>query len=290
MANPISPLPPAPLPVTEKAPDGACDTHVHLLAGIDELPLFDGRTQDPAQTYAAYLADYKAHLSNLGISRGVIVQSIFHGTDNTVTVNAVRDMGAGFKGIGLLPDNATDANLDQFVAWNLKGVRLNYVHGGVLTWAGAKAMAPRLAERGLHIQMLMHADQHMSDLADDIAALPVPVVFDHIGWPSDMAKGPAHHGFQALCNALKDGDAYVKLSGLYRLAETPFDQTDAYVRALVQANPARCLWGSDWPHIMLNGVEMPQGADLWNAFLRAVPDAGTRHQILVQNPARLYDF
>lgn len=290
MAKPISPLPPAPLPVTEKAPDGACDTHVHLLAGIDELPLFDGRTQDPAQTYAAYLADYKAYLSNLGISRGVIVQSIFYGTDNTVTVNAVRDMGAGFKGIGLLPDNATDANLDQFVAWNLKGVRLNYVHGGVLTWAGAKAMAPRLAERGLHIQMLMHADQHMSDLADDIAALPVPVVFDHIGWPSDMTKGPAHHGFQALCNALKDGDAYVKLSGLYRLAEAPFDQTDAYVRALVQANPARCLWGSDWPHIMLNGAKMPQGADLWNAFLRAVPDAGTRHQILVQNPAELYGF
>lgn len=290
MANPLSPLPPAPQPVTEKAPEGACDTHVHLLAAPEELPLNAGRTQDPAQSYAAYLSDYKAHLANLGITRGVVVQSIFYGTDNTITVNAVRDMGPGFKGIGLLSDDASDADLDQFVAWNLKGVRLNYVHGGVLTWEGAKAMAPRLAERGLHIQMLMHADLHMDDLAADIADLPVPVVFDHIGWPSDMTKGPTHRGFQALSNALKDGDAYIKLSGLNRLANAPYTETDLFVRALVHANPERCLWGSDWPHIMLNGAEMPQGADLWHAFLRAVPDAATRHQILVRNPASLYDL
>ncbi|SEV99181.1 Predicted metal-dependent hydrolase, TIM-barrel fold [Cognatiyoonia koreensis] len=290
MAKPAAPLPPRPAPVSERAPEGACDTHVHLLAGTDELALYAGRTQDPAQPYAAYLADYKAHLENLGVSRGVIVQSIFYGTDNTVTANAVRDMGEGFKGIGLVPDAATDADLDRFVDWNFKGVRLNYVHGGVLTWDGVKAMAPRLAERGLHIQMLMHADLHMEDLAADITALPVPVVFDHIGWPSDMSKGPAHHGFQALCNALSDGDAYVKLSGLYRLSDAPHTATDAYVRALVRANPERCLWGSDWPHIMLNGAQMPQGADLWHAFLRAVPHADTRHRILVQNPAELYEF
>ena len=290
MAKPTAPLPPVPLPVEQTAPDGACDTHVHLLAGPDELPLYAGRTQDPAQSYAAYLSDYKAHLANLGITRGVVVQSIFYGTDNTITVNALRDMGPGFAGIGLLPDDASDADLDQFVAWNLKGVRLNYVHGGVLTWEGAQAMAPGLAARGLHIQMLMHADLHMAELAQDIATLPVPVVFDHIGWPSDMSKGPEHHGFQALCNALRDGDAYVKLSGLYRLSNAPYVETDAYVRALVQANPKRCLWGSDWPHIMLNGAKMPQGADLWHAFLRAVPDADTRHQILVQNPSELYGF
>jgi len=290
MGRPIAPLPPAPESVREMAPPDACDTHVHLLAGVHELPLFDGRTQDPAQSYAAYLSDYKAHLANLGITRGVIVQSIFYGTDNTVTVNAVRDMGPGFTGIGLLPDGATDADLDQFVAWNLKGVRLNYVHGGVLTWPGAKAMASRLAARGLHIQKLMHADQHMEELAADIADLPVPVVFDHIGWPSDMTQTPTHKGFQALCQAMRDGHCYVKLSGLYRLANAPFTDTDSFVRALVQANPKRCLWGSDWPHIMLNGAEMPQASDLWHAFLRAVPDPDTRHQILVQNPSELYGF
>lgn len=289
MAKPISPLPQFPLAVDVLAPADACDTHVHLLGAADEFPLFDGRTEDPAQSYAAYLAGYKEHLRTLGMTRGVIVHSIFYGTDNTITVQAVRDMGNGFKGIGLLPDGASNADLDQFVEWNLKGVRLNYVHGGVLTWDGAKAMAPALAARDMHIQMLLHADQHMEALAPDIAVLPVPVVFDHIGWP-DLTLGPNHPGFIALCKAMKDGDAYVKLSGLYRLCDAPYSDADAHVAALVAANPERCLWGSDWPHIMLNGAEMPQNDALWQAFLRVVPDPATRHQILVANPARLYGF
>ena len=81
MTKPIAPRPPTPLPVSEKAPEGACDTHVHMLGAPQEYPLFDGRAEDPAQNYAAFLADYKAHLANFGITRGVIVQSIFYGLD-----------------------------------------------------------------------------------------------------------------------------------------------------------------------------------------------------------------
>lgn len=290
MAKPIAPLPPKAQAAPHKAPPGACDTHVHLLAAPSEYPLFDGRTEDPGQTFAEYMQYYRAHLVALGIERGVVVQSIFYGTDNSVTVEAVRQMGPGFTGIGLLPDGATEQQLDHFADWNLAGVRLNYVHGGVLTWDGAKAMAPMLAERGMHIQMLMHADQHMEELADDVANCPVPVVFDHIGWPTDLAAGPDSPGFQALCRALSNGDAYVKLSGLYRLSNAPYDATDACVAALVAANPERCLWGSDWPHIMLNGAEMPAGINLWEAFHRVVPDEATRQKILVDNPAELYNF
>lgn len=290
MDKPIAPLPPMSIAVDTPAPANACDTHVHLLGAPEEFPLFDGRTEDPAQSFAAYMEDYRDHLGALGITRGVVVQSIFYGTDNSVTVEAVRQMGDGFKGIGLLPDGATDADLDQFAEWNLSGVRLNYVHGGVLTWDGAKVMAPMLADKGMHIQMLMHADLHMEELAADVAACPVPVVFDHIGWPTDLNAGPEHPGFQALCNALKAGDAYIKLSGLYRLDDAGYEQTDAFVAALVEANPERCLWGSDWPHIMLNGAQMPKTADLWSAFHRVVTDEATRHRILVDNPAQLYKF
>lgn len=289
MTFPIAPLPPAATPGV-LAPADACDSHVHMLAAPDEAPLFDGRTEDTATSYADYLARYRAHLAAIGITRGVIVQSIFYGTDNTITARAVADMGPGFTGIGLVPDDASDADLDLLVAQNLRGVRLNYVHGGVLTWGGALAMAPRLAERGLHIQMLCHADQHMADLADDVAACTVPVVFDHIAWPAKLAAGPTDPGFQTLCRLLGDGHAYVKLSGLYRLAAAPYLATDPFVAALVAANPERCLWGSDWPHIMLNGAQMPPANALWDAFHRAIPDPATRKTILVDNPARLYGF
>ena len=170
MTRPVSPLPPAARPHPHPAPPGACDTHVHLLAAPSEARLYAARTEDPAQPYAAYLAGYRAHLAALGITRGVIVQSIFYGLDNTVTIRAVRDMGPGFAGIGLLPDAASEADLDAFAATRLRGVRLNHVHGGVLSWAGARAMAPALAARDMHIQMLLHADRHMAEIADDVAA------------------------------------------------------------------------------------------------------------------------
>lgn len=289
MTKPVAPLPPQPQTSDNIAPEGACDTHVHMLAGPDEYPLYDGRTEDTATSYADYLARYRAHLDALGISRGVIVHSIFYGTDMSVTARAVADMGDGFKGIGLLPDGAPEAAFDQFADWQMKGVRLNYVHGGVLSWGGAKAMASALADRDMHIQMLMNADKHMAELAADIRELPVPVVFDHIGWP-DIAAGASEGGFAALCDALRDGNAYVKLSGLYRLCDAPYDQVDELVAALVAANPERCLWGSDWPHIMLNGAQMPHASALWDAFHRVVTDNETRHRILVDNPAELYRF
>ena len=280
---------------TKRAPNGACDAHIHMLAGLTEAPLWDGRVEDPAPNlrYADFLAAYIKQMQDLGISRTVVVQSILYGTDNSVTVRAVTDLNAqeGFaaRGIGLVTDQATDADLDRLVEQNLVGVRLNYVHGGVLSWAGVQAMAPRLATRGLHVQMLINTNRHMVELAKQIAALPVPVVLDHIGWP-DMALGPDERGFQALLRLLKTGNVWVKLSGLYRLCPPPYGAADAFVSALIAAAPTRCLWGSDWPYIMLADAEQPDSATLLEALASVCPNDETWHQILVDNPAELYRF
>ena len=289
--KPTAPAPALARPPHKKARPGSCDTHVHLLAAANEFPLYEGRAEDPpsGHTFQEWIRLYRRHLENLGCTRGVIVHSIFYGTDNSVTVAALREMGAGFRGIGLLPDQASEADLDQFVAWNMAGVRLNYVHGGVLSWQGAKAMAPKLADRGLHIQMLMHAHLHMNELQPDLQSLPVPVCFDHIGWP-DLTLGTGNAGLEALYQMLDSGKVWIKLSGLYRLANAPYFDTDEIVSRLVRANPERCLWGSDWPHIMLNGAEMPDAGSLMDAFYRVVSDEKARDQILIENPKKLYGF
>ncbi|QJF50702.1 amidohydrolase family protein [Roseobacter ponti] len=289
--KPAAGMPPDPRAPETKAPAGACDAHVHLVAAAGEYPLWDGRAEDPAPgpDLDGWLAIYRNHLETLGFSRGLIVHSILYGTDNSVTVEAVRRMGADFRGVGLLRDGATEAQMDTFTDQNMVALRLNYVHGGVLTWAGAKAMAPALADRGLHIQMLAHADRHLEEIAEDVRHLPVDVVFDHIGWPAD-GMIPESDGFRTLCNLLADGKAWVKLSALYRMCPAPYDRADALVAALVAANPERCLWGSDWPHLMLADAEMPVAAELLNAFHRVVSDRATRERILVQNPANLFGF
>ena len=275
-----------------RAPPGACDSHIHLLGGPDDARLWDQRVEDPAEgwDFAAYLASWRAQMDALGIERTVIVQSILYGTDNSLVARGIEALGRErTRGIGLVTDDASDADLDALARDGIEGVRLNYVHGGVLSWEGVEAMAPRLADRGLHVQILLRTDRHMAQLAPRIRALPVPVVIDHIGWP-DLSAGVDEPGFRALRDCLDHGNAWVKLSALYRHCPAPFEEADAHVAALLDANPLRCLWGSDWPHIMLGGATAAAPAASLDAFDRVCPDADTRDAVLVRNPARLFGF
>lgn len=289
---PVAPLPAErPSAPSKKAPAGACDAHVHMVAGPDVFDLWEGRVEDPGNgSFEAWLDRYRTQLDVLGFDRGIIVHSILYGTDNTVTSATVEALGKDrFKGVGLVPDGSPASSLDVLLDKGIVGVRLNYVHGGVLTFDGVTKLAPDLEERGMHIQMLMNAHKHMDELAEGVRAMPVDVVFDHIGWP-DLASGPGEAGFDLLCQLLSEGACWVKLSGLYRLCDAPYDGADVAVEALVRANPERCLWGSDWPHLMLADARMPDAGTLLDAFYRAVPNTQDQHRILVDNPAKLYRF
>ena len=72
-------------------------------------------------------------------------------------------------------------------------------------------------------------------------------------------------------------------------------------KALIGANPDRIVWGTDWPHP--DSTRPPGGkvADvsplmpiddgrLLNQLPIWTPDPAVRRKILVDNPARLYDF
>ena len=192
--------PPAPRPSPQGVvlPPGACDTHVHMLADDARFPLWQGRVEDPAPgRLEDWVGRLRLHLDTLGLQRVVVVHSILYGGDNAVTLAALQALGDRARGIGLVTDDANEADLDALAQAGIVGIRLNYVHGGILTWAGVKRLAPMLAERGMHVQMLMNAHRHMAELAEDVRRMPVPVVFDHIGWP-DLAAGVAEPGFAAL--------------------------------------------------------------------------------------------
>jgi predicted TIM-barrel fold metal-dependent hydrolase len=273
---------------TTRAPVGSCDAHVHMLAGPSERPLWDGRVEDPAPGlgFEDWLGRLRQQMDLLGFTRVVVVQSILYGTDNTVALDAVRRIGDGARAVALVTQDATDEHLDALRDAGAVAVRLNHVHGGVLSWEGARALAPRLAERGMHLQMLLHADAHMEEVAADLGDLPVPLVIDHAGWPRDMGAP----GVELMSRLLAEGRIWAKLSGIYRLTEPPWTETDPLVRQIVEANPERCLWGSDWPHIMLADAAMPDAGLLLDAFMRAVEDPEDRQRVLVDNPAALFGF
>ncbi|WMS43971.1 amidohydrolase family protein [Acuticoccus sp. MNP-M23] len=272
-------------------PAGACDAHFHMFGDPAEFPLWEGRSESPAPgTLDDWVERVKTHLETLGFARGVLIQSLMYGNDNSVTTAALKRLGRkNFRAVGLVPADADGATLDALKAEGYAGIRLNYDRWGIFAFDAVAGLADRLAERDMHIQMLLQAPQHMAAAGQLIRRLPVPVVIDHIAQP-DIAAGIDAPGFALLRQLVAEGLVHVKLSALFRSAESPYTDADPFVAALVAANPERCLWGSDWPHIMLGERPMPDAGHLLDAFLRVVPDPPARQQILVANPARLYGF
>jgi predicted TIM-barrel fold metal-dependent hydrolase len=138
-------------------------------------------------------------------------------------------------------------------------------------------------------------------LADAVMNLPVPIVFDHFGG-AQAVGGVGQPGFATLLALVRSGKAYVKISGHYRSStKAPaYDDVAPLARALIAANPDRIVWGTDWPHPhhALPGKELSEITPAFDIddglalaqLPRWAPTAATRHKILVDNPARLYDF
>ena len=88
-----------------------------------------------------------------------------------------------------------------------------------------------------------------------------------------------------------DERCWVKISCAERLTAgrvAPYDDVIPFARAIIDRAPDRVLWGTDWPHPNLS--TMPDEGQLLDLLAEFAPDPATRHRILVDNPAVLYDF
>jgi predicted TIM-barrel fold metal-dependent hydrolase len=115
-------------------------------------------------------------------------------------------------------------------------------------------------------------------------------VFGHLGY-SHTKHGIQDPGFQGLLELLKNQQAWVKMTGPYRICDgnLPYADMRPFNDAVIDANPKRLIWGSDWPHVMVK-KQMPHDADLCDLFSDWVTDPSLRKSILVDNPCILYDF
>mgnify|MGYP001601738486 CR=1 FL=1 len=286
MLNATQSLPP---PVTYQKPRfamprGACDSHTHVIPQT-------GWTLVAEANYTPVPAPAPVHLamlSFLGLERGVVVQPSIFGTDNTAVVDAIARAPERLRGVAVVDPSIADAALQALHTQGIRGVRFNVMLGG---GGGLKAMtelASRLASLGWHAEILV--DGHLlPDLLPALKALPCRLVIDH------MASLRADIGLdamptRALRTLVAERDTWVKLSGTYRLADAAADPRLAERgRMLVKEAPDRMVWGSDWPHVACSF--MPDAGELLNLLADWFhADAATLQHILVDNPARLFDF
>ena len=290
-------------PVAFAVPPGACDTHVHVFPDTAQFPYAPTRVYSPPLATAD---DLLALQHALHMDRVVIVTPSVYATDNRATLDGIRQLGPQrARGIAVIGPDTAPAELDAMHQAGIRGVRLNLETSGVFDPAvSARVLddaVKQIAGRPWHIQMYARLSVFAA-LYDRLAVLPVPAVFDHFAG-ADASKGADQPDFLTVLDLVKSGKAYVKISGAYRASKRAPDYPDVapLARALIAANPARLVWGSDWPHpdsavtpgrkpTDLAPAQNTDDGRLLNLVAEWAPDAAIRQAILVDNPARLYGY
>jgi predicted TIM-barrel fold metal-dependent hydrolase len=269
-------------------PAGSCDAHCHIYGPFDRFPLPDDRSFTPPLASEAMLR--RLH-DRLGLARAVIVQSQGHGHDHRPLLDALRTGAGRYRGVALVRSTDSDAVLAGFAAAGVCGARVNFLAhlGGRPDLDEVRAMAARIARLNWHLALHV-SRRDVVDHASFIRSLALPIVIDHMARP-DLDDGAADAVLTALRELIDLGHVWVKLSGADRLSRTgaPFHDVVPFARALAAHAPDRVLWGTDWPHVNLQGA-MPDDGDLVDLIEQIVPDAANRRRLLVDNPVALFGF
>ncbi|MBA2961681.1 MULTISPECIES: amidohydrolase family protein [Ramlibacter] len=286
---------PAPLPA------GACDCHVHVFGPAASYPFAPARAYTPAD---APLFALRALHRRLGMARTVIVQPSPYGSDNACLLDALAQLGDAARGVAVIDDTISGEALAAMHAAGVRGVRVNLEtageHDPAVAGRRLMAAARRVAPLGWHVQTYTSLAT-LAALAGLLPDLPTTLVIDHFG-RAQADLGTSQAGFDKLLSALASGRVYVKLSAPYRISRAPgYADVAPLAQALIDANPDRVLWGTDWPHpgtaagvaLRPEGITPFRDEDNARALARCLSWAGTAERVrklLVDNPARLYMF
>ena len=268
-------------------PPGAVDAHCHVFGPQADFPFSPKAKYLPQDAGPDALFALRDHL---GFARNVIVQASCHGTDNSATLNGIARSNGLARGVAVVDPAISDAELDALHAGGIRGVRFNFLKRLVDDAPKDKFLdvARRIERLGWHVVVYFEADI-LEELQPFLAAIPVPIVIDHMGRP-DVTQGPDGPDMTAFRRLLDSrDDIWTKVTCADRLdaAGPPYRDFVRSVRPLVEAYPDRVLWGTDWPHPNMEKV-LPDDGHLVDTIPEIAPTAELQHKLLVANPMRLY--
>src|SRR5258706_7741874 len=97
---------------------GACDCHVHIVGTTEQFP---------QTSHGSYLAPpasvelLRAVAERLSVSRFVIVQPSFYGTDNSCLFDTLDQLGDSGRGVAVVDAASTKASILE--SYNQRGIR-----------------------------------------------------------------------------------------------------------------------------------------------------------------------
>lgn len=274
-------------------PAGSCDCQFHIYGDPAVFPPRANAPYPPI-TSASFGEAQRMHQA-IGFARGVIVHSAIYGSDHRLLLHALESLGDRnrYRGIGILDDKVSDAELERLNAAGVRGARFNFIRFFAMEQREAevrRAMA-RLRELGWHARLHVNGEDLLQNSALLRSIKDIPMVIDHFG----------HVGFEGgmdrpvirwVLDTLKHENWWVMISNGNRDSkmEASWDDAVPYGKAFIEAAPDRIVWGSDWPHPQWTKRMMNDAEEVELLYRYVDNDAALRQKILVANPARLHGF
>jgi predicted TIM-barrel fold metal-dependent hydrolase len=289
----------------------------------------------PSATVDEFI-DFKLRL---GITHSVLTHGLSYGDDCTSLKTFVTELGQQQTfGIGVIdPDTITTTELKEMQAAGIRGIRINLYKYGAMHDVENQKKALRDHARvikehcpGWSIAFTHTHPEFWRELKptieEEISSAGIPLITDHFALLKGASMLPEEHkddvtkqsGFEDIIELVHSGSLWVKISAPYRVSEVEptYDDLKPIVRALVNANPERIIWGSDWlvrlyilhapyantaprPHTPRMKVRSKEEALIETPFLRVDDLTWLRSLkswvsdeewdlIMVKNPSQLY--
>jgi predicted TIM-barrel fold metal-dependent hydrolase len=237
------------------------DSHLHVwdetAAGLDPGPMRVGYSAQATASVELFM-DY---MDEAGVARAVFVQPWFYHWDNAYMAGCLRRFPDRFRAVCVIDPRGPEAPaaLRRWRAEGVTGIRLRPLreseHPGRGPWLGTDETLPlweAIAETGT-IACVLHAGAGLGRLPPLLARFPsLRVVIDHLNNPAP-AQGLGQPAFRALLDLARHPQVHVKLSGFHHWCRERYPYRDGlpFAEAAVRAFGAeRCMWGSDFPHVL----------------------------------------
>ncbi|KAF9876831.1 amidohydrolase 2 [Colletotrichum karsti] len=299
-------------------PRGGWDTHHHIF-DPETFPYSPNRHLTPPP---ATIAAFNKFKKDMGITRSVLTHGLSYGDDCTSLKAFVPQLGPQkTRAIGVIdPETTTDEELRAMHDAGVRGVRVNlYRYKAMedveLQKVALRAHIERITALGLpwSVTMTTTRTDFWVELEpfvrDFVVKKGVKLITDHFALlkapsllPAEYRDDPTKQpGFAAIMGLVRDGHLWVKLSAPYRISdESPgYDDVKPLVRAYVDTNKHRVLWGSDWPHTPRMKVRTKEAALKETPYLEVDDAAWLRSLkgwlsdeewdlLMLQNPGNLF--
>jgi predicted TIM-barrel fold metal-dependent hydrolase len=251
-------------------PEGGCDTHHHiferryqnsirilvLTVPAHNFPYSPNRHLTPPK---ATLEEYNAFKKSLGITHSVLMHGLSYGYDCSSLKAFIKKLGPSkTRGCAVIDEQTSEVEIDALHESGIRRIRPDlYRYDAIDNVEKIQVLrrnSQRVALRGWFLEFLQTNPWNWARLGEVIPTLGLQVVVDHHALLKAQSMLPkdvdvlSQPGLAEIVELLKTGNFWIKISAPYRSStlEPHYEDMRPLTLSLLNANPRRVLWGSDW--------------------------------------------